>query len=170
MSDVFRTIFSPCRTWRYTLARDVWFPNLGRSVVKYLNVIGLNPSTADENRDDPTVRRCLRLARDLGYDGCLITNLFAYRSTDPRGLLHAPADPIGPENDGYLLRAAQGAGLVICAWGVHGGYLHRGRDLLRLLREAHRELHCLGLTQGGQPRHPLYLPSRVRPQPYSPES
>ena len=104
--------FSPCRRWRYALWR-FWAPQ------PLLHFIMLNPSTADENANDPTVERCERRAHDWGYGGVIVTNVFAWRSTDPRGL-HDTEDPVGPENDAVIPRAALAARDTICAWGVHG--------------------------------------------------
>lgn len=139
--------FSPCRTWRYELWRR-W----GHAPVAAF--IGLNPSTADETQDDPTIRRCIGFAKRWGYGGLVMLNLFAYRSTDPRGLKVA-ADPVGPENDETLLRVTAEAGCVIAAWGAHGALFGRDAAVRRLL--AHLTLDHLGLTKAGHPRHPLYL-------------
>lgn len=152
--------FSPCRTWRYRLWRtwdDGRFP---------LVMLMLNPSTADEDRNDPTVERCERRARAGGFGGLIVLNIFAFRATDPR-VMKAAADPIGPDNDAYLRRAFKGlvgarpdglVGPVICAgWGSHGSHLGRDRQVKALARQSGIQLHCLGQTKGGQPRHPLYI-------------
>lgn len=144
--------FSPCRTWRYQLRR-LW----GDGALCLF--VGLNPSTADEEKDDPTVRRCIRFAQEWGYGGLIMSNIFAYRATDPKVLLLA-ADPVGPDTDGWLTRQRYMAGLVICAWGVHGTFLDRGKEAVEFLRPA----HCLGRTKDGHPRHPLYLSSETRPE------
>lgn len=89
------TIFSPCREYRYTLYRE-WAP--GDKVVMF---IGLNPSTADEVNNDPTVRRCINYAKQWGYTGMYMTNIFAYRATDPN-VMKAHPEPVGAENDHYL--------------------------------------------------------------------
>ncbi|MEP0894347.1 DUF1643 domain-containing protein [Leptolyngbya boryana FACHB-1624] len=81
--------------------------------------VGLNPSTADETHDDPTIRRCTKFAKDWGYSGLCMTNLFAYRATDPKEMI-ASVDSIGLENDQYLLEYAARAGIVVAAWGNHG--------------------------------------------------
>src|SRR5687768_16866498 len=103
--------FSACRTYRFELWR-IWDEDGPK-----LNVIGLNPSTADENLDDPTIRRCIGFARDWGFGGLVMTNLFAYRSTDPKGLA-AVDDPVGPNND-YHLEIAACSGTPLAAWGAH---------------------------------------------------
>lgn len=146
--------FSPCRTWRYTLTR-VW--GLGD---RRLNVIGLNPSTADEAQDDPTIRRCAGFAKRLGCDGLVMTNLFAFRSTHPADL-RAALDPVGPENDDELAAAAIDASVVVAAWGVHGELGGRARAVMARFRDQLPwvEVLCFGVTKGGHPRHLLYLPS-----------
>ena len=152
--------FSPCRTWRYRLTR-MWHTNLPAA-----NFIGLNPSTADETADDPTIRRCIRYARDWGMGGLVMTNLYGFRSTDPKGLRTA-ADPVGPENDEHLMAAATGAGTVVVAWGaVEPWQQDRAAGVLAALRGTGRAVHCLALTQAGQPRHPLYLRADLRPVRY----
>jgi hypothetical protein len=122
--------------------------------------VGLNPSTANELEDDPTVRRCIGFARKWNSGGLILVNLFAYRSTNPAALLEAD-DPIGPANDGHILASARGASRVVLAWGTRGVFLRRDQHVLSLLPGA----HCLGTTRGGHPKHPLYLPgnSRLRP-------
>lgn len=114
----------------------------------------LNPSVADASRDDPTVRRCLGFARSWGYGRLDIVNLFAYRATSPAVLRRVP-DPIGPDNDRYLVDVCQRADLVVAAWGNGGLWLDRASQVLTLVSCAN--LVTLGTTQRGQPRHPLYL-------------
>lgn len=143
---------STCRRYRYELWRR-WDESK-----PYAMFIGLNPSTADEVVDDPTVRRCIRFARDWGYGALCMANLFAYRATRPADLL-AQDDPVGPENDAYLQRLAAEAGVVIAAWGVHG--THGGRH--NAVRAMLPRLHYLRLTKNGLPGHPLYLPASLRP-------
>jgi len=120
--------------------------------------IGLNPSTADENNDDPTVRRCIRYAFDWGYGGLCMANIFAFRATDPVEMKRA-ADPIGPENDKYLIELSEGAGIVVIAWGNHGSFHDRGNQVLKLLDD----FFYLGLTKSKQPKHPLYLRKDLKP-------
>lgn len=146
------TIFSADRTYRYTLWRE-WIGGQG-----YCMFIGLNPSTADETQDDPTIRRCIGYAKSWGYSALCMTNAFAFRATDPKVML-AAAYPIGQENDVHLLRVSQGAGVIVAAWGSHG--THRGRD--QEVRRMLPKLHCLSLTKAGQPGHPLYLKASLVP-------
>jgi hypothetical protein len=117
--------------------------------------IGLNPSTADALQDDPTVRRCIRFARDWGDGGLLMLNAFAYRATDPTVMRRAP-DPVGPENDRYIGSLAPIGRIVVCCWGRHGDHLDRDTTMYRLV-SALPASYCLGLTTNGQPKHPLYL-------------
>lgn len=153
--------FSTCRTWRYTLHR-VWEPNKVSAMF-----VGLNPSTADEVNDDPTVRRCIRFAKAWGYGGLVMMNAFAFRATDPR-VMKAATDPVGPDNDYWLLEMAkiqmqQGA-VIVVAWGNHGVYQNRHQTILILFWYAGVPLHCLGITKTGQPRHPLYVKADTRPR------
>ncbi|MBL8224715.1 MAG: DUF1643 domain-containing protein [Chromatiales bacterium] len=147
--------FSPCRLYRYALWR-IWDPAAGT-----VNFIGLNPSTADEQIDDPTIRRCIGFARDWGYGGLVMTNLFAFRATEP-AVMKAAEEPVGPDNDVRIAECARKAAVVIAAWGQHGS--HRGRD--RFVRGQIARLHYLRLTKGGHPGHPLYLPAGLLPQPW----
>ncbi len=132
--------------------------------------IMLNPSTADAERDDPTIRRCMGFARALDCGVLVVANLFAYRTKSPKVLLHAP-EPIGPENDKYLgwsaLDTQLSGGLIICAWGAHGKHLGRDGVVGRNLCAQGFELHSLAETSAGAPRHPLYLAGNCKPLPWS---
>lgn len=149
-----QTVFSPCRTYRYALWRE-WIGGEG-----YAMFIGLNPSTADETKDDPTIRRCITFAKAWGYAGLCMTNLFAYRATLPRVMM-ASTDPVGPDNDAHLLELAADAGVIVAAWGTNG--THRARDAE--VRKMLPAMHCLALTKDGHPGHPLYLPKTLTPVP-----
>jgi len=146
------TIFSPDRIHRYTLWRS-WDGGAG-----FVQFIGLNPSTADEVQDDPTVRRCIGYAKAWGYAGLCMTNAFAFRSTDPTGLRTA-ADPIGPENDRRLVEVSRFAGKVVAAWGVHATFMGREAAVRKLIPN----LFVLKLTKDGHPGHPLYLKQDLWP-------
>lgn len=122
--------------------------------------IGLNPSTADETQDDPTIRRCIRFTREWGYDGLVMLNLFAFRATDPK-VMKAQTEPVGADNDEVLLKASRKVGLVIAAWGTHGEFKGRGDAVRRLLKDC--RLHHLGLSKDGHPKHPLYLKADTKP-------
>lgn len=149
--------FSPDRVFRYDLWRR-WIGGTG-----YAMFVGLNPSTADEVQDDPTVRRCIAFAKSWGYAALCMTNAFAFRATDPADMM-AAADPVGPENDHFLLARAKDAGVVVAAWGNTGVFLGRDRAVRALLPG----LSCLRLTGQGQPWHPLYLPGSLRPVRWAP--
>lgn len=122
----------------------------------------LNPSSADYERDDPTIRRCMGLARREGHGGIDVVNLFAFRTARPADLKRA-VDPEGPQNRAVLAEAADAAcrsGLpALCAWGAHGAWLGRGQAVTALLRSRGLALLCLGRTASGEPLHPLYVPA-----------
>ena len=120
--------------------------------------IGLNPSTADETNDDPTIRRCVNFAKSWGYGALCMTNLFAFRATKPE-VMKQQKDPIGEKNNHYIKKFARGAGVVIAAWGVHGSFWARDHEVKLMLPR----LHHLGLTKHGDPRHPLYLKKDLSP-------
>lgn len=142
-------VFSENREYRYTLTRR-WDE---RALVNFLM---LNPSTADENTEDPTIRRCIGFANDWGYGGLIVTNIFAYRSTNPAHL-YKVTDPIGPGNDEHILTTAKACALTVCAWGNHGQHLARGNAIRSLLIHAGIAARCLGKNAGGEPEHPLYV-------------
>lgn len=148
----FPCAFSEDRRYRYVLWRQ-WTDT---PQPRYLMVIGLNPSTADETTDDPTIRRCIDFARRWGFDALCMTNLFAFRATDPKEMKEEP-DPVGDENSFWLQRLGREAGLVLAAWGVHGEHLRRNAEVLDLLHRDGIQLFCLGTTKAGHPRHPLYI-------------
>jgi hypothetical protein len=132
--------------------------------------VGLNPSTADEVQDDPTIRRCIGYAKRWGFERLVMLNIFALRSTDP-GLLYMHHDPVGPLNDEWLIEETGKADLVVCAWGTHGEFMAPGgvpmprgqfvRD--RLVSLVPEKLYVLGLTKHGHPKHPLYLSGDLTP-------
>lgn len=156
-------IFSP-EAWpiyRYVLWRHWREGHRGRVLF-----VMLNPSTADESVDDATIRRCRHYAKDWGWDGVAICNLYGLRSTDPRALRQA-ADPIGPENETILRGWAESASMIVCAWGVHG--TERGKLVARQLVEwSRRPIYALAWTQDGTPRHPFYLPGALKPLEWNP--
>lgn len=151
-------VYSDCERYRYLLTR-VWGPG-----PKALFVM-LNPSTATEMQNDPTVERCERRARALGFGAFRVANIFAFRATDPR-MMRATADPIGPDNDRTILEGLPWADTVICAWGNHGLYRSRGAEVEALLRKTGTPMSHLGMTNHAQPRHPLYLGYDAQPQPW----
>jgi hypothetical protein len=152
-----RTVLSADRVYRYSLWRE-WIGGEG-----YAMFIGLNPSTADETVDDPTIRRCVAYAKAWRYGALCMTNLFAFRATDPNVMARA-VDPVGPENDAMLLAVANGAGVRIAAWGAHvaqGVLARRCRDTT--VKSIMPAMHVLKLTKDGHPAHPLYLPKTLCP-------
>ncbi|MEM1274294.1 MAG: DUF1643 domain-containing protein [Pseudomonadota bacterium] len=149
--------YSDCERYRYKLTR-IWDGAGLRALF-----IMLNPSTATEMQNDPTVERCERRARALRFGAFRVLNIFAWRDTDPKQM-RAAADPIGPENDAAILDSLTWSDQVICAWGTHGAHLDRGRQVEMLLRGAGAELFHLGLTKEGHPKHPLYIGYDVQPQ------
>ncbi len=142
--------FSECGRYRYTLTRT-W----GDPAPAVLFVM-LNPSTADADVDDPTIRRCIGFARRWGYDTLHVGNLFAYRATDPR-LLGKIDAPVGPDNDDWLEQLAAQSRIVVCAWGADPAAERRGTEVAEQLRRLRSPLWALGLTKDGHPRHPLYV-------------
>lgn len=141
---------SPCGTYRYTLTRE-WAPAARPRML----FVMLNPSTADHEQDDPTIRRCMGFARREGCGSLEVVNCFAYRSPRPFDLYAAGvfgADIVGPENRRHVRLAVMRADIVVCAWGAHGVHLS---PVPVLVAEADR--WCLGVTKSGAPKHPLYL-------------
>ena len=143
---------SECGLYRYKLVRQI--PQPIRWVRPCLFIM-LNPSTADAELDDPTIRRCISFAKREGCTRLTVVNLFALRATDPKALRKAE-DPEGPLNDGYLLEEIethQNIGLTVAAWGADPF----ARRKAEWLRNQIRPIQCLGFTRSGAPRHPLYL-------------
>lgn len=145
--------FSPCLRYRYTLFRR-WAQ--GDTVA----FIGLNPSTADEVDNDPTVRRCINFAKAWGYGAMYMLNLFAFRATDPK-TMKAESQPVqGPWHDFHwrVWEAICDSKLIVCCWGNHGLHMHRGFWFYaNYLQCCRRDVKCFGKTKLGEPRHPLYL-------------
>lgn len=150
-------VFSDCERYRYLLTR-VWNPSGKRALF-----IMLNPSTADEIKNDPTVERCERRARTLGFGSFRVCNIFAFRATDPK-VMRAELDPNGPENDKAILDSCEWADQVICAWGTHGAHLGRGAEVTELVRESGVSPCHLGLSKDGHPKHPLYIAYAQQPE------
>lgn len=153
--------FSPDRRYRYMLTRE-WNRDAPR-----LMVVGLNPSTADEFSLDPTLRRVREFAKRWGMGGFVMTNLFAFRATKPDVMKTLGDWAVGPMNDQWLEHLAKESGLILAAWGAHGGFLGRDKAVLELLTTVRGSPPlCLGTTAKGFPRHPLYLKSDTDPIPY----
>ncbi|MFL6138831.1 MAG: DUF1643 domain-containing protein [Frankiaceae bacterium] len=148
--------FSADRRYRYVLTR-AWFGHV-RFDRDFVLWVMLNPSDADENHEDPTVRRCIGFTRALGWSALAVVNEHAFCATRPADLRRA-ADPVGDGNDGVIRDWSARAGLTIVAWGAHELARARAADVAPLLRDP----HCLGVTADGHPRHPLYLRGEARP-------
>lgn len=159
-------VLSECGKYRYRLSRR-WGD--GATCM----FIMLNPSTADATEDDPTIRRCIAYAKSWGYGELVVTNLFAFRATNPLDM-KAACDPIGPDNRRHIQEACQyvqpitapehECGEVVCAWGAHGSYMDQGNTVLGWLADVPINPCALALTKDGQPRHPLYLKGDLRPR------
>lgn len=152
-------VLSSCRRYRYSLTR-IWNNQLPK-----LMFIMLNPSTADETNNDPTIRRCIRYAKEWGYGGLYVCNLFSYRATKPLDLLNTE-EPIGEENYMYIKQIAEQVDKVICAWGnkhiVKKILTHQ--NPLELLDFISSKLYCIELSKDGTPKHPLYLKAHLLPK------
>ena len=146
--------FSSCRKYRYALWR-IW--DLSRP---FLMFIGLNPSTADETKDDPTIIRCINFAKSWNYGGIYVTNLFAYRSSSTKKMMIF-RNPIGVENDKWIKNLSQKSNIIIAAWGNDGIHLNRSKTIENKIPN----LKCIKKNKSGQPAHPLYLKSNLKPKP-----
>ena len=151
-------VFSKCLKYRFVLGR-AWRAGKGMAMN-----IGLNPSTATETEDDPTIRRCIGFAKSWGCNSLVMLNLFGFRATKPADMKRA-RNPIGRANDLLILSHAEAADKVVCAWGAGGGFRNRDREVFELIRE-HSPL-CLRLTKAGHPWHPLYLPKTAALSPFT---
>lgn len=150
-------VLSDCELYRYSLTR-CWDLGNTRADVAW---IMLNPSTADAEVDDATIRRCIGFSKREGYGGLVVVNLFALRSTNPRNLRHAE-DPVGPDNRAHILRTALHADRVICAWGTWGAMHGRGHEMLHQLYGWGIVPWHFGKTANGHPKHPLRLRKDAR--------
>lgn len=161
-------VFSPCKNFRYSLWR-IWEEGdtTGRCVF-----IGLNPSTATETDDDPTIRRCINFAKDWGYTSLFMLNAYAFRATNPKDMKKGrrfadspvvTSNPIGVENDESIVEVASQAGIVIAAWGGHCAK-SRAKQVFHLVTKvAGQPLRCLGVNDDGSPKHPLYVKGETEP-------
>lgn len=160
--------FSPCEKYRYTLTHSwdkekLFVPRQPRAAEKRIMWIGLNPSVANEDQLDPTLRRIRAFSHNWGFRSFVMTNLFAYRATLPRDML-LQTDPVGPENNLFLASEAMFAEMVIACWGTHGSHLARDMTVRKLIDAP---LFCLGVNDDFSPRHPLYVPGAQKPIPYT---
>lgn len=150
--------WSPCKAYRYTLWRT-WTDD---PMPPYVAFVGLNPSTADEQNDDPTIRRCIGFATSWGFNAMCMLNLFAFRATDPREMKGAD-DPLGEDADFWTVNICAGADRVVAAWGCDGGFNKRDVEVRLLLSVMEKPLHVLKFNKDGSPMHPLFCPSSVEP-------
>jgi len=152
-------IFDVSGKYRYSLWRS-WSTYHPRIVF-----ILLNPSTADEQKNDPTIRRCMGFAREWNFGSLEVVNLFAYRATDYRELFKA-SNPVGAENNYFLTQAVARCSTVVLGWGNRGNFLDKDRQVMSLLAWRN-DLYCLGITRDGQPRHPLHMKGDTNLEPFS---
>lgn len=157
MTDLFLerdAVISDCGKYRYLLRRT-W----NHSCPRLLYVM-LNPSTADAEVDDATIRSCIRLAKGLGYGSFEVVNLFAFRATDPEELVKAD-NAVGPRNDPLIEAAVARCDMVVCAWGAHAmtNAGQRASAVRQMIRSQRPAVFCLGKTKAGAPKHPLYIKS-----------
>ncbi len=153
---------SPEPIYRYALWRN-FDPPLLRPARTILWIC-LNPSTADETEDDPTMRRCISFSKQWGYGGMFVTNIFGLRSTDPKGL-KTIADPNGPDNDRVISDLCEWCEKIVVAWGAHGAFQQRAQYVIERLIGP-RTFYCLGRTKQGYPKHPLYVKGVTPLEPY----
>ncbi|OFN55461.1 MULTISPECIES: DUF1643 domain-containing protein [Streptococcus] len=151
-----KAIISKDKIYRYKLSRT-W-----DSTKPTILFIGLNPSIANENVDDPTITRCINFAKDWGYGTLLMANLFAFRSTYPKNI-YLIDDPIGKDNDHYLLECVTQSDLIVACWGNNGTYMNREKVITELVPN----LYCLQKNKNGTPHHPLRPPRNIHPVPFN---
>lgn len=151
---------SPCGQYRYRLWR-AWDESKPRVLF-----VMLNPSTADAEADDPTIKKCVKFARAWGYGSLEVVNLFALRSTDPAAFKGHP-NPVGAGNDSYILDAASRAGKIVAAWGSNKAIGDRGTQVRAMLAREGFDLYCLRVSDKGMPWHPLYIPDAQTPVEFS---
>lgn len=144
---------SPCGLYRYELTRT-WDES-----VRPVCFVMLNPSKADAEINDPTIVRCINFAKAWGNGGIVVVNLFAWRATDPKDMKKVKYRAVGnPRNHDAILSAANRCHPVVCAWGAHGDWLFRDRQVKIILKDQGEPYPvCLGLTKKGMPRHPLFV-------------
>jgi hypothetical protein len=142
--------------YRYWLLRewDIGLPKLA--------FVMLNPSTADAEIDDNTIKRCISFAQRFGFGSLQVVNLFAFRATDPAKLLMNENVCIGEENDDYILDTCDDVDLILAAWGVNGSLKSRNTYVENLICRNGFDLHCLGTTTHGHPRHPLFVKGETK--------
>lgn len=149
---------SECGTYRYRLWRG-WDDD-----EPFVGFLMLNPSTANAEKDDQTIRKCMSFAKKWGYGGIMVTNLFALRTKSPKVLKAFTGDRIGLDNTGFVIDEAKACAKTVAAWGNNGTIGGMGERYRKILRRHGCGLHHLGLTQLKQPWHPLYLPGDTEPE------
>lgn len=154
MEIIRSSVISECGQYRYQLSRE-WNPD-GKKVMFLM----LNPSKADADQDDNTIRRCISFAQSWGYGGLYVGNLFAYRSTDPKQLLQVD-DPVGPLNANHLVYLTLNSDMVVAAWG-NAGIVSKLRKKFGM-EVFFTKWHCLKIGKSGQPCHPLFLKGDLKP-------
>lgn len=122
--------------------------------------VGLNPSKADAEQDDPTILKCIAYTKNWGYGGFIMVNLFAYRATNPKDL-YSITDPIGRDNDKYLQNAFDEAEKVICCWGKSGNLNGKNAEVLKVINKP----YCLAKVKNGNPSSPIVQKSRFKTNP-----
>ena len=145
-------IFSEDRTHRYALIRE-WDLNKPS-----LMIVALNPSSADEKTDDPTIRRCIGFAKKWGFGKLIVTNLFSFRTSSPKNLFNSK-NPIGNKNDFWLKKLSKEVDMVVLAYGNHGKFNNRHNEILKIIKNP----HCIKKAKTGMPMHPLYLKYTKKP-------
>lgn len=176
--------FSPCGKYRFTLWRRTgingnWFPiecshgfdacpqcdadaSFSGKAKEFVQFVCLNPSTADDKQDDPTMRRCIDFARRWGFGGMCMTNLFAWRDKSPAAMKRA-ADPVGLKNNEWIAKIAERAGMIVAGWGLHGAHNQRATIVRAILKEhGAGKLRALKITNV-EPWHPLYVAAETKP-------
>jgi hypothetical protein len=154
-------VVSPCGLYRYTCYR-IWKNHADPRLVMFLM---LNPSQADADQLDPTLKRCVAFAQAWGFDGMCVCNLFAFRATLPADM-KAAADPIGDDCDYWTLRCAEHCEMVVAGFGNDGSHLNRARAVRLLFESIGKQLHYLKLNDDGSASHPLYLRADLTPKPW----
>lgn len=155
-------VLSSCGKYRYLLRR-AWDYGKPRALL-----VMLNPSTADANVDDATIRSCARLLKAIGYGSFEVCNLYGWRATDPDTLTDNMEAMVGPDNANVMDVALSRCDVVICAWGAHPAATRRGRDVHSTIRASKPAVYCFGKTKGGAPKHPLYIKTGAQLETYAP--
>ena len=164
MTDLFLerdAVISDCGKYRYLLRRT-WDHGRLRALF-----VMLNPSTADAEIDDATIRSCIRLSKNWGYGSFEVVNLYGWRATDPKELILAP-NPVGSDNDAIAGAAVGRCDVTICAWGANKMAGPRERSMWGLIKSRRPAAFCLGTTKAGHPKHPLYIKTGTIPTIYEP--